>query len=322
MKAITIHHYGPPDALELRDVERPEPPADEVLVRVRASSVNPRDWHLMRGLPYIARRQLGLRRPKWSLPGSDLAGQVEAVGADVTRFRPGDEVYANVEFGGFSEYACVSEDLLARKPANLTFEQAAAVPLAGLTALQGLRHGGIEAGQRVLIIGASGGVGTFAVQLAKWFGAHVTGVCSARNVELVRSLGADRVIDYTREDFVESGVKYDLIFELGGTRSPGDIRRALTPRGRLVQSNGDSNGRWIGPMWRILKGVLLNPFVSQRVGSFLARSSAEDLERLTELIEAGTVRPVVERTYPLSETADAMRQIETGHTRGKVVIAV
>jgi NADPH:quinone reductase-like Zn-dependent oxidoreductase len=295
---------------------------DEVLVRVRASSANPRDWHLMRGLPYVARPQLGLRRPKWSLPGSDLAGHVESVGANVTRFRPGDEVYANVEFGGFAEYARVAERELARKPANLTFEQAAAVPLAALTALQGLRHGGIQADQKVLIIGASGGVGTFAVQLATWFGADVTGVCSTRNVELVRSLGAARVIDYTKEDFVESAERYDLIFELGGTRSPGDIRRALTPRGTLVQSSGDSSGRWIGPMWRILAAVALNPFVRQRLGSFLAKSSAEDLELLTELIEAGTIAPVIERTYPLAETPEAIRQMETGHTRGKLVIAV
>jgi NADPH:quinone reductase-like Zn-dependent oxidoreductase len=276
----------------------------------------------MRGLPYIARPQLGLRRPKWSLPGSDLAGRVEAVGANVTRFRVGDEVYANVESGGFSEYACVPERDLARKPGNLTFEQAAAVPLAGLTALQCLRHGGIQAGQRVLVIGASGGVGTLAVQIARHLGARVTGVCSTPNVELVRSLGAERVIDYTKQDFVASGEQYDLILELGGTRSPRDIRRALTPGGSLVQSNGDSRGQVIGPMWRILEGVLLNPFVRQRVGSFLARSSAQDLELLTELIEAGTIVPVVERTYPLAETPAAIRQIETGHTRGKLVIAV
>ena len=322
MKAITIHRYGSPDVLELEELERPLPKDDEVLVRVRASSANPRDWHLVRGLPYIARPMIGLRRPKWRLPGSDLAGQVEAVGANVTRFRPGDEVFANVESGGFSEYACVSEGLLALKPANLTFEQAAAVPLAALTALQGLRHGGIRAGQRVLIIGASGGVGTFAVQLATWFGAHVTGVCSTRNVELVRSLGAERVIDYTQEDFVESGERYDLVFELGGTRSPGDIRHALTPKGTLLLSSGDSSGRWIGPVTRILKAAALNPFVSQRLGAFEAKASAEDLQLLTELIEAGTVVPVIERTYPLNETPDAIRHVETGHTRGKVVIAV
>ncbi len=322
MKAITVHRYGSPDVLELRELERPVPKDDEVMVRVRASSANPRDWHLVRGLPYIARPSMGLRRPKWSLPGSDLAGQVEAVGKDVTRFRPADEVFANVESGGFSEYATVPESVLARKPANLSFEQAAAVPLAALTALQGLRHGGIQPGQKVLIIGASGGVGTFAVQVAKHLGAHVTGVCSTSNVELVRSLGADRVIDYTSEDFVASGEKYDLVFELGGTRSPGDIRHALMPKGTLVLSSGDSKGRWIGPMTRMLKAVVVNPFVRQRLTMFVAKGSAEDLEYLRELIEAGTIRPVIERTYQLAETPDAIRQIETGHTRGKLVIAV
>jgi NADPH:quinone reductase-like Zn-dependent oxidoreductase len=324
MKAITYRRYGAPDVLELEEVERPVPKDDEVLVRVRASSANPRDWHLMRGLPYLMRPQFGLRKPreKHRQLGSDIAGQVEAVGAAVARFRPGEEVFGHVEWGGFSEYVSVPENVLGHKPAKLTFEQAAAVPLAALTALQGLRHGGIAPGQRVLIIGASGGVGTFAVQIAKSLGGHVTGVCSTRNLELVRSIGADRVVDYTQEDVVESGQKYDLIFQLAGTRSPSDLRRALTPTGALVLSSGDSSGRWLGPVSRILKAIVLSRFVKQRLSPFLAKSNTEDLETLRELIEAGRVTPVIERTYPLSETPEAIRHLETGHARGKLVIAM
>ena len=241
----------------------------------------------------------------------------------MTRFRPGDEVFANVETGGFAEYTCVPEGLLVPKPANLTFEQAAAVPLAALTALQGLRDAGqVQPGQKVLIIGASGGVGTFAVQIAKSFGAEVTGVCSSRNVEMVRSLGADHVIDYTREDFTQSQQTYDLIFQLAGTRSPSDCRRALTSKGTLVLSSGESGGRWIGPVDRIIKAVVLSPFVSQKLGSFLAKPSKDDLQFLKELIEAGKVKPVIDRTYPLSEAPDAIRYLEEGHARGKVVITV
>jgi NADPH:quinone reductase-like Zn-dependent oxidoreductase len=276
----------------------------------------------MRGLPYIM-RPIGLRIPKDGSFGSDVAGQVEAVGKAVTRFRPGDKVFAHVLSGGFAEYTCVSEDVLGLKPANLTFEQAAAVPLAALTALQGLRdHGQIQAGQKVLIIGASGGVGTFAVQLGKSFGADVTGLCSTRNLDLVRSIGADHVIDYTKEDFTQSGQKYDLIFQLAGTRSPSDCRRALTSKGKLILSSGESDGRWIGPLDRIIKAVVLSPFVSQRLGPFEAKRSKEDLQILKELIESGKVSPVIDRTYPLSETAEAVRYLEEGHARGKVVIAV
>ena len=276
----------------------------------------------MRGLPYIM-RPIGLRIPKDGGFGSDVAGQVEAVGKAVTRFRPGDEVFAHVLSGGFAEYTCVSEDVLGRKPANLTFEQAAAVPLAALTALQGLRdHGQIQAGHKVLIIGASGGVGTFAVQLGKSFGAEVTGLCSTRNLDLVRSIGADHVIDYTKEDFTQSGQKYDLIFQLAGTRSPSDCRRALTSKGKLILSSGESDGRWIGPLDRIIKAVVLSPFVSQRLGPFEAKQSKEDLQVLKELIESGKVSPVIDRTYPLSETAEAVRYLEAGHARGKVVITV
>jgi NADPH:quinone reductase-like Zn-dependent oxidoreductase len=323
LKAITYHEYGSPDALEFEDVDAPVAKDDEVLVRVRAASVNPRDWHFMRGVPYFMRAQAGLRRPKSILLGSDVAGQVEAVGKAVTRFHPGDEVFAHVQEGGFAEYAAVPEQALGLKPANLTFEQAAAVPLAGLTALQGLRdQGRVRPGQRVLIIGAAGGVGTFAVQLAKHFGADVTGVCSTRNLDLVRSVGADHVIDYTREDFTRSGQKYDLVFQLAGTRSPSDCRRALTPKGTLLLSSGESDGRWVGPMDRILKALVLAPFVSQRLSSFLARSTTEDLQVLKELIEAGKVTPVIDRTYPQSEVPEAIRYLEEGHARGKVVVTV
>jgi NADPH:quinone reductase-like Zn-dependent oxidoreductase len=322
LKAITYHRYGSPDVLEFQEVDEPVAKDDEVLVRVRAVSVNPRDWHFMRGLPYVV-RPFGLRRPKDGVLGSDVAGQVEAVGRNVTRFRPGDEVFGDVLTGGFAEYTGVSEDFLGLKPANLTFEQAAAVPLAALTALQGLRdHGRIRPGQKVLIIGASGGVGTFAVQIAKSFGADVTGVCSTRNLDMVRSLGADHVIDYTQEDFTQRGQKYDLILQLAGTRSPSDCRRALTPKGTLLLSSGESSGRWIGPIGRIIKALVLSPIVSQRLAPFEAKRSREDLQILKELIEAGKVTPVIDRTYSLSEVPEAIRYLEEGHARGKIVITM
>jgi NADPH:quinone reductase-like Zn-dependent oxidoreductase len=322
LKAITYHRYGAPEVLEFQDVDPPVMKDDEVLVRVRAASVNPRDWHYMRGLPYIV-RPIGLRIPKDGGIGSDVAGQVEAVGKDVTRFRPGDEVFAFVVSGAFAEYTAVPEAFLGHKPANLTFEQAAAVPLAALTALQGLRdQAPVQPGQKVLIIGASGGVGTFAVQIAKSFGAEVTGVCSTRNVDLVRSLGADHVIDYTRQDFAGNGRRYDLVFQLAGTRSPSDCRRALTPKGTLVLSSGESDGRWIGPLDRIIKAAVLAPFVSQQIGSFEAKRSSEDLQVLKELIESGTVSPVIDRSYSLSEVPAAMAYLEEGHARGKVVITL
>ena len=328
MKAMVSMKYGPPDdVLELTEVERPTPKDYEVLLKVHAASVNPADWHLLRGDPYIARLQLGLRKPKHRVLGCDVAGQVEAVGKDVATLRPGNEVFGSPfmhGFGAFAEYVCVSEDLLAPKPATLSFEQAAAVPLAASTALQGLRdHGGIEPGHKVLIIGASGGVGTFAVQIAKSFGAEVSGVCSTRNVEMVRSLGADHVIDYTVEDFAQSGQKkYDLIFQLAGTRSPSELRRALTSKGTLVQISGDSDGRWIGPVDRIIKAVVLSPFVSQKMTSFTVKPNKEDLHFLRQLIEAGELMPVIDRTYSLSETPEAIRYLESGHARGKVVITV
>jgi NADPH:quinone reductase-like Zn-dependent oxidoreductase len=322
LQAITYHRYGSPDVLELEKVDPPAVADDQVLVRVRAASVNPRDWHFLRGLPYIM-RPIGLRIPEDGAFGSDMAGQVEAVGRAVTRFRPGDEVYAHVQAGAFAEQASVPEAALGPKPANLSFEQAAAVPLAALTALQGLRdHGRVQQGQRVLIIGASGGVGSFAVQLARFLGAEVTGVCSGGNADLVRSLGADHVVDYTREDFARGGRRHDLVFQLAGTRSAWDCRRALTPKGTLLVSSGASDSRWIGPMGRILTAVALSPFVGQRLVPFEAKPIGRDLEYLAGLLEAGTIAPVIDRTYPLRETPAAIRYLERGHARGKVVITV
>ena len=324
MKAIAYEAFGSADVLELKEVRKPDVEPDGVLVRVRAASANPYDWHVMRGVPYVARLMgVGLRKPKDSVLGTDVAGEVEAVGNAVTRFRPGDEVFGFVGSGGFAEYVSASEKLLAVKPANLSFQQAATVPLAAVTALQGLRDAGeIRSRQKVLIVGASGGVGTFAVQIAKWYGADVTGVCSTRNLEMVHSIGADRVIDYTREDFTRSGQKYDLIFQLAGTAPPSACRRVLTPKGRLVLSSGDSPGRVIGPVGRIIKAVLLSPFIGQTLRPFVAKPSSDDLQFLRELIEAGSVTPVIDRTYPLSESADAIRYLETGRAQGKVVISV
>jgi NADPH:quinone reductase-like Zn-dependent oxidoreductase len=326
MKALAYTKYGPPDVLELTEVEKPTPKDDEVLLKVHAASVNPADWHLLRGKPYIARLQLGLRKPKERVLGCDVAGRVEAVGKNVTALQPGDEVFGSPfmhGFGAFAEHVCISEDLLAPKPATLSFESAAAVPLAASTALQGLReHGRIEPGHKVLIIGASGGVGTFAVQIVKSFDAEVTGVCSTRNVEMVRSLGADHVIDYTKEDFTQSGRKYDLIFQLAGTRSPSECRRALTSKGTLVLSSGESDGRWIGPVDRIIKALVLSPFVSQKMASFTVKPNKEDMIVLKQLIEASKLTPVIDRTYPLSEAPEAIRCLEEGHAQGKIVIIV
>jgi NADPH:quinone reductase-like Zn-dependent oxidoreductase len=326
MKAVVYHKYGSPDVLELAEVAKPTPKDDEVLLKVHAASVNPADWHLLRGKPYIARLQLGLRKPKDSVLGCDMAGQVEAVGKNVTMLQPGDEVFGSPfmhGFGAFAEWVSVSEDLLTSKPTTLSFEQAAAVPLAASTALQGLRdHGRIEPGHKVLIIGASGGVGTFAVQIAKSFDAEVSGVCSTRNVEMVRSLGADHVIDYTQEDFTRSGQNYDLILQLAGTLSPSECRRALTSKGTLVQISGESDGRWIGAVARIIKGLVLSPFVSQKMASFTVKPNKEDLQFLKQLIETGTLTPVIDRTYSLSEVPEAIRYLEEGHARGKVVVTL
>ncbi len=326
MKAIVYLRYGSPDALELTEIEEPIVKDDDVLLEVRAASVNPADWHLLRGKPYIARLQLGLRKPKDKVLGCDVAGRVEAVGKNVTMFQPGDEVFGSPfmhGFGAFAKYISVPQDLLAPKPANLTFEQAASLPLAASTALQGLRdHGRIEPGQKVLIIGASGGVGTFALQIARSFDAEVTGVCSTSNVEMVRSLGAERVIDYTREDFIQDGRHYDLIFQLAGTRSPWECRRALTPGGTLVQISGDSDGHWIGPMDRIVKALVLSPFVSQKMSSFTVKPNKEDLQTLKQLTEAGDLTPVIDRTYPLAEVPEAIRYLEGGHAPGKVAVTI
>jgi NADPH:quinone reductase-like Zn-dependent oxidoreductase len=326
VKAIVRDNYGPPDVLEFEELSKPVPEADGVLLRVHATSVNPADWHILRGDPYVSRLQLGLRGPKDRVLGCDVAGRVEAVGKNVTTLRPGDGVFGSPfmhGFGAFAEHVSVSEDLLAPKPANLSFEQAAAVPLAASTALQGLRdHGGIEPGHKVLIIGASGGVGTFAVQIAKSFDAEVTGVCSTRNVEMVRSLGADHVIDYTQEDFARNGQNYDLIFQLAGTRSPTECRRALTSKGTLVLSSGESDGRWIGPLDRVIKALVLSPFVSQELASFTVKPNKEDLRFLKQLLETSKLHPVIDRTYPLAEVPEAIRYLENGHARGKVVIRV
>jgi NADPH:quinone reductase-like Zn-dependent oxidoreductase len=326
MKAIVYHQYGSPDVLEITEVEKPTPGDDEVVLKVHAASVNPADWHLLRGTPYIARLQFGLRKPKDRVLGCDVAGQVEAVGKNVTVLKPGDEVFGSPfmhGFGAFAECVCLLEDLLAPKPATLSFEQAAAVPLAASTALQGLRdHGRIEPGHKVVIIGASGGVGTFAVQIAKSFDAEVSGVCSTRNVEMVRSLGADHVIDYTQEDFTRSGQHYDLIFQLAGTRSPSECRRALTSKGTLVQISGESDGRWIGAVDRIIKALVLSPFVSQKMASFTVKPNKEDLQFLKQLIETGTLTPVIDMTYSLSEVPEAIRYLEEGHARGKVVVTL
>lgn len=328
MKAIVNRQYGSPDVLELEDIDKPVVEDDKVLVRVHAASVNPADWHFLRGDPYIARLQLGLRKPKISVLGCDLAGQVEAVGKAITTFQPGDAVFGCTfglghGFGAFAEYVSVAADRLELKPANLSFDHAAAIPLAALTALQGLRdRGRIEPGHEVLVVGASGGVGTFAVQIAKSFGAEVTGVCSTRNVDLVRSIGADHVIDYTREDFTEGGRSYDLVLQVAGTVSPSDCRRALTSKGTLVSISGDSDGHWIGALGRLAKVLLLSPFVSQKMVNFTVKPNKEDLRTLKELVEAAEVTPVIDRTYSLSEVPEAIRYVEEGHTQGKTVITV
>jgi NADPH:quinone reductase-like Zn-dependent oxidoreductase len=322
MKAIVQDEYGSPDALELRDIDEPAVNDNDVLVRVHAASVNFGDWATMKGMPYMFRMVFGLRRPKVKVRGRDVAGQVEAVGRAVTQFQPGDEVYAEVDQGTFAEYTCAPEDLFGLKPVNLTFEQAAAVPLAAGTALQGLRDTGkVRPGLRVLINGASGGVGTFAVQIAKSFGAEVTGVCRTRNVDLVRSIGADRVIDYTKDDFTQSGLRYDLIFDLVGNHSLSDCRRALTPKGTLVLSSG-KGGRLLGPVGRLLRALVLSLFVSQRLRPLAARQSQGDLVFLKELIESGKVTPAIDRTYALSETPEAMRYFGEGHARAKIVITM
>jgi len=323
MKAIVHHKYGSPDVLELRDIDKPEIGDDEVLVGVHAAGMDRGVWHVMTGLPYPIRLAgYGLRAPKTAVIGSDVAGVVEAVGKNVTRFQPGDEVFG-IGKGSYAEYVCAREDKLAHKPANLTFEHAAVVAISGLTALQGLRdHGRVEPEQKVLVIGASGGVGTFAVQIAKAFGAQVTGVCSTTKVEMVRSIGADHVIDYTREDFAEGEQRYDVILDIGGNSSLARLRRALAPRGTLVITGGETDGRWLGGTDRQLRALVLSPFVGQKLGTFISSENHEDMIVLKEFIESGKVTPVIDRTYPLSEASQAVGHVGGGHARGKIVVTV
>ncbi|MBW3652352.1 MAG: NAD(P)-dependent alcohol dehydrogenase [Actinobacteria bacterium] len=324
MRAMTQQRYGEAgDVLRLEEVERPEIGDDQVLVRVHAAGVDRGVWHLMTGLPYPVRvAGYGLRAPKTGVRGREVAGRVEAVGRDVVTVRPDDEVFGIAE-GSFAEYACAQESKLAPKPANLTFEQAAAVPVSALTALQGLRdHGRLEAGHKVLVIGASGGVGSFAVQIAKALGAKVTGVCSTSKVDLVRTLGADHVIDYTSADIADAGERYDVILDTGGNRSLGHLRRALRPRGTLVIVGAETGGRWLGGADRQVRALMLSLFLEQKLCSFIAAENREDLIALTELIESGRVTPAVDRTYPLSEVPAAIRYMEEGRARGKVVITV
>src|SRR5262249_38519451 len=321
MKAIVYHNYGSPDVLKCEEIEKLTAGDNEVLIKVRAASVNPLDWHFMRGTPYVMRMQTGLRKPKITRLGVDVAGQVEAVGKNVTQFKPGDEVFGSCR-GAFAEYVCTPEPALVMKPDNVPVEQAASVPVAAISALQGLRDKGhMQPGQQVLINGAAGGVGTFAVQVAKSFGAEVTGVCRTRNVGMVRAIGADQVIDYTQEDFTKSGQRYDLILDCVGNHWLFACRRALNPKGIYIMV-GAPSGRWIAPLDRLIKALVLSRFVSQKLVMVLAKLNKEDLTIMRALMAAGKVTPVIDRRYRLSETPEAIRYLEEGHTRGKVVIRV
>ena len=329
MKAAVYTRYGSADAVQIMDVEKPVPEDNEVLIKVRAASVNPYDWHFLRGMPYPLRIVVGLRKPKVTRFGVDAAGQVEAVGRNVTQFKAGDDVFGLCR-GAFAEYACTSEMRLAVKPENVTFEQAASVPIAGLTALQGLRRGGLsEKGQlqprqKVLINGAAGGVGTFAVQIAKSFGAEVTGVCSTRNMAMVRSNGADHVIDYTQEDFTKSEHRYDLILDCVANHSLSAFRRVLNPKGHYIMVGAaDAGGRWMmGLLTRLIKALVLSWFVSQKLVMVGAKMTKEDLTILHDLMKTKKVTPVIDRRYKLSELPEAIRYLEEGHARGKVVITL
>lgn len=321
MRAITQTEYGTADVLRLAEIERPAIGADEVLVEVHAAGLDRGTWHLMTGLPYAARLVAGVRVPKNAVPGLDVAGVVAAVGSEVTRCRIGDEVFGTGK-GSFAEFTAAREDKLARKPSNLSFERAAAVPVSGMPALRGLCDvGRLEAGQKVLIVGASGGVGSYAVQIAKALGADVTGVCSTSKLDLVRSIGADHVIDYSRDDFADGGKRYDLILDIGGSSRLSRLRRALTPHGTLVIVGGEGGGNWIG-MGRQLRALALSPFVGQRLTMLGPKEHYTVLERLTELIESGRLVPVIEQTYSLDDMPDAMRHLQAGRARGKLVISV
>jgi NADPH:quinone reductase-like Zn-dependent oxidoreductase len=320
MKAMVYTEYGPPEVLQLKEVEKPVPKDNEVLIKVYAASVNAGDWHLLRADPFFIRLMSGLRKPKNPILGWDVAGRVESVGAKVTQFKPGDEVFGCCNSGAFAEYVCTPENTLAPKPANLSFEQAAAVPVAALTALQGLKkRGGIRPGQKVIINGASGGVGTFAVQIAKSFGAEVTAVTSTGKLEQSRALGADFVIDYTKEDFTKNGKQYDRILAANGHHSPLAYKRALSPQGICVETGGGSMPQFIQT---ILLGPLVSMIGSKKIGSLLCKPNKTDLLFLKVLLEAGKIKPVIDRRYPLAEVPEAIRYVETGHAKGKVVITL
>jgi NADPH:quinone reductase-like Zn-dependent oxidoreductase len=325
MKAIVYCDYGLPN-LKLEDVEKPVPNDDQILVKVRAASVNPYDWHFIEGTPKIVRLMgVGLRKPKDTRVGVDFAGTVEAVGKNVTQFKPGDDVFGG-RGGAFAEYVCRrAEGAVALKPASITFEQAASVNIAGITALQAIRDKGkVQPGQKVLINGASGGVGTFAVQIAKSFGADVTGVCSTRNVDLVRSLGADHVIDYTKEDFAKGTERYDVILDNVPNHSLSKCRHVLNPKGKYVMigGGGPNDSRWIGPFGRVIHALLVSPFISQEMGMMMADANQKDLTVLADMMQSGKVKPVIDRTYKLSEVPAAIAYLEEGHARGKVVITI
>jgi NADPH:quinone reductase-like Zn-dependent oxidoreductase len=326
MKAIVYHEYGPPNVLKCEEIEKPVPKPDEVLIKVRAASVNPLDWRLMEGKPAILRLFLGLRKPRLGRPGVDVAGEIEAVGRNVMQFKPGDEVFGGCS-GAFAEYACTAASKLVIKPDNVTFEQAASVNVAGLTALQGLRNKGkIQPGSKVLINGAAGGVGTFAVQIAKTFGADVTGVCSTRNSDMVRSIGADEVIDYTQQDFTTSDLtsnqRYDLILDCVGNHSFSECRRVLNPNGRFVGVGAPHDPPMSVLLAQMIKDLFLSVFGSQKAVMFIAKSSQDDLALIGELIAANKLEPVIDRRYSLSEVPDAVRHVEEGHARGKVIIQI
>jgi NADPH:quinone reductase-like Zn-dependent oxidoreductase len=322
MKAIVYREYGSADVLKCEEIEKPVPKDDEVLIKVRVASVNPLDWRLMEGNPRFLRLFLGLRKPRSGRPGVDVAGEIQAVGSKVTQFKPGDAVFGSCS-GAFAEYACAGENKIVIKPDNITFEQAASINVAGLTALQGLRDKGkIHAGSKVLINGAAGGVGTFALQIAKTYGAYVTGVCSTRNIVMVRSIGADEVIDYMREDFTTSNQRYDMILDCVGNHPFSECRHVLTPEGRFVGVGAPHDASVIGLLAPMIKDVALSVFGKQKSVMFIAKASQADLKLLGELISTGKLTPVIDKTYPFSEAAEAVRHVEGGHARGKVLISL